>query len=272
MDPASPQFAQLKSSLKSAWMAGDFGEVAKHAAHEGEAFVGQLGLKPGDRVLDVACGTGNTAIPAARSGADVVGVDIATNLLDQARGRASAEKLPVKFKEGDAEDLPFGDAEFDIVISMFGAMFAPRPERVSEELLRVCKPAGVIAMANWTPTGFVGKTFRATAELAPPPPGIQPPVLWGDPQVVRQRFSKGVANITTTLRLAHFVFPFPPREVVSFFRKYFGPTQTSFSRLDAAGQAKLADTLESMWIEHNQASDGSTSVDAEYLEVRVTKA
>ena len=163
MDPAPPQFAQLKSSLKSAWMAGDFGEVAKHAAHEGEAFVGRLGLKPGQRVLDVACGTGNTAIPAARTGADVVGVDIATNLLDQARGRASAEKLPVKFKEGDAEDLPFGDAEFDIVISMFGAMFAPRPERVSEELLRVCKPAGVIAMANWTPTGFVGKTFRATA-------------------------------------------------------------------------------------------------------------
>lgn len=272
MDSASPQFAQLKSALKSTWMAGDFGEIAKHAAHEGEAFVARLGLKSGRRVLDVACGTGNTAIPAARTGADVTGADIATNLLEQARNRAQSEGLKVKFQEGDAEELPFHDSEFDVVISMFGAMFAPRPERVATELLRVCKRGGLIAMANWTPTGFVGKSFRATAELAPPPPGIQPPVLWGDPQVVRQRFSNGVADITTTPRMAQFAFPFQPREVVGFFRKYFGPTQMSFSRLDEAGQTKLAETLEQLWNEHNQAKDGTTSVAAEYLEILVTKA
>lgn len=272
MESVAPQFDQLKSSLKASWMAGDFGEVAKHAAHEGEAFVARLGLKPDQRVLDVACGTGNTAIPGARAGGNVTGVDIATNLLEQARKRAEAEKLQIRFQEGDAEDLPFGTAEFDVVISMFGAMFAPRPERVAAELLRVCKLGGLIAMANWTPDGFVGKSFRATAMLAPPPPGIQPPVLWGDPQVVRQRFSSGVANLTTTPRKAYFNFPFPPRDVVAFFRKYFGPTQVAFSRLDAAGQTKLAEALEALWKEHNQASDGSTSVEAEYLEVKVTKA
>lgn len=272
MEATSPQFAQLKSSLKASWMAGDFGEVAKHAAHEGEAFVARLSLKSGQRVLDVACGTGNATIPAARTGAEVVGVDIATNLLEQARKRAEAEKLKIRFQEGDVEELPFGSAELDVIISMFGAMFAPRPERVAAELLRVCKPGGLIAMANWMPEGFVGKTFRATALLAPPPPDIQPPVLWGDPQIVRQRFSSSVAKLTTTPRKAQFSFSFPPRDVVTFFRKYFGPTQAAFSRLDAAGQSKLADTLEVLWKEHNQASDGSTRVEAEYLEVRVTKA
>lgn len=272
MDATSPQFAQLKSSLRSTWMSGDFGEIAKHAAHEGEAFVARLGFKSSQHVLDVACGTGNATIPVARSGAKVIGVDIAPNLLDQARKRAAEGKLDINFQEGDAENLPFGDAEFDVVISMFGAMFAPRPELVAAELLRVTKPGGLIAMANWSPEGFVGKTFRATAKLVPPPPGIQPPVLWGDPKIVKERFSSEVANITTTQRNAHFSFPFPPRDVVAFFRKYFGPTQLAFSRLDASGQAQLAETLEALWKEHNQASDGSTSVDAEYLEVRVTKA
>ena len=127
-------------------------------------------------------------------------------------------------------------------------------------------------MANWSPTGFVGKTFRASAEMVPPPPGIQPPVLWGDAQIAKQRFASGTASVTTTLRNAEFTFPFPPRQVVEFFRKYFGPTQMSFSRLDSAGQTSLAATLEALWKEHNQASDGNTRVEAEYLEVRATKA
>src|SRR3954467_3452164 len=217
MDASSPQFAQMKSALKSTWMAGNFGEIAKYAAKEGENFVARLGLKAGQRVLDVACGTGNTAIPAARTGADVIGVDIATNLLDQARQRAAEENLSAKFQEGDAEELPFKDREFDVVISMFGAMFAPRPELVVKELLRVCKPGGLIAMANWTPEGFVGKTFRVTAELAPPPPGIPAPVLWGDEQTVRQRFSNGIAKLTTTAQKAQMSFPFTPKEVIAFF-------------------------------------------------------
>ena len=272
MDASSPQFAQLKSSLKATWMAGDFGEIAKHTAHEGEEFINRLGVRPGARVLDVACGTGNTAIPAARMGADVVGVDIATNLLEQAAKRAAAEQLRARFQEGDAEQLPFGDAEFDYVITMYGAMFAPRPDHVASELLRVCKPGGTIAMANWTPEGFVGKTFSTMSEHVPPPPGIPAPILWGKEDVVRERLGKGAAAIRTERLPARFDYPFPPEEVVGFFRQYFGPTQAAFSRLDAEGQEKLTKALTSLWREHNQSPNGRTLVEAEYLEVHAVRA
>jgi len=272
MESVSPELAQLKSALKSTWMAGNFGEVAKFAAKEGEIFVQRIGIQRRQRVLDVACGTGNTAIPEARAGADVTGVDIAPNLLEQARTRAASEGLSIRFEEGDAESLPYPDAAFDQVITMFGAMFAPRPERTASELVRVCKPGGLIAMANWTPEGFVGKTFRATAQLVPPPPGVPPPVLWGDEQIVRQRFGNAVASLSATKRLAHFQFPFAPEKVVDFFREYFGPTKMAFSRLDADGQKRLAAVLQSLWREHNHATDGTTDVESEYLEVKAVRA
>lgn len=267
-----PDITQLKSVLKSTWMAGDFGEIAKYAAHEGEAFVARLALKPGQRVLDVACGTGNTAIPAARSGAEVIGVDIATNLVEQARQRAAEENVSATFQEGDAEELAFRDGEFDVVMSMFGAMFAPRPERAAAELLRVCKPGGLIAMANWTPEGFVGKTFRTSAEFAPPPPGIQPAIMWGDEKVVRQRLANGAAKISTERLSVTFKYPFPPEKVVTLFREYFGPTKMAFSRLDAATQSQFHERLVALWKEHNRASDGGTEIQGEYLEVRVLHA
>ena len=272
MQTAAPDFTQLKANLKSAWMAGDFGQIANYASHGAAEFVEQLGLKPGIRVLDVACGTGNTAIPAARAGAKVTGVDIATNLLDQARMRAAAENLQAEFHEGDAEDLQYKDGEFDAVISMFGAMFAPRPERVAAELVRVCKPGGLIAMANWTPAGFVGQSFRITSQIVPPPPGIPAPVLWGDEETVRQRLSKGISKLILTRRVLPIKYPFAPKEVVAFFRQYFGPTKIAFSRLDAAGQEVLASKLEHHWSEHNQATDGTTMLDAEYLEVKAVRA
>src|ERR1700730_5531551 len=160
MQTVSPDFAQLKAGMKASWMAGDFGQIALHIAPVGEKFVERIGIKPGSRVLDVACGTGNTALPAARAGASVTGVDIATNLLDQARKRAAAEGLEIRFEEGDAEHLPCPDQAFDVVLTMFGAMFAPRPDVVAAELIRVCKPGGLIAMANWTLQSFVGRTFQ----------------------------------------------------------------------------------------------------------------
>ena len=273
MDATSPQFAQLKSALKATWMAGDFGKVAELVAHEGEGFVSRLGLQPGLRVLDVACGTGNTAIPAARAGAEVVGVDIAPNLLQQASGRAQSEGVRARFQEGDAEELPFRDGEFDVVLTMFGAMFAPRPERVAAELLRVCKPGGMIAMANWTPEGFVGKTFRRTAELVPPPLGVPAPVLWGDENVVRQRFANGsLSKLQTRRHPARFHYPYPPKEIVDLFLQYFGPMKMAYSRLDDEGKARLAAELQALWEEHNEASDGTTAVVAEYLEVHAVRA
>jgi ubiquinone/menaquinone biosynthesis C-methylase UbiE len=272
MHSVSADLAQLKSKMKAGWMAGDFGQIANYSARVAEEFIARTDIKPGTRVLDVACGTGNTAIPEARKGGSVTGVDIATNLLEQARKRAAAERLEIRFEEGDAEELPCKDEDFDLVVSMFGAMFAPRPERVAAELTRVCKPGGLIAMANWTPDGFVGKSFRVTAELAPPAPGIPAPVLWGDEQIVRQRFSSGIARLTTTRQKAQMRFPFSPKEVVAFFREYFGPTKVAFSRLDESGQTEFARRLEELWFEHNTATDGTTSVEAEYLDVRATRA
>ncbi len=271
MQTSAPDFTQLKSGLKTTWMAGDFGQIAHFTAKEAENFVGRIGITPGSQVLDVACGTGNTSIPAAKTGASVTGVDIATNLLEQARKRSASEHLQVRFEEGDAEDLPYADSAFDVVLTMFGAMFAPRPEKVAAELLRVCKPGGIIAMANWTPQGFVGKSFQVTSKLVPPPP-FPPPVLWGDESVVRQRLGQGTKQIHCTLQHTHFAYPFPPRATVEFFRRYFGPTQMAFSKLDQAGQAALAEQLEELWMQHNTAKDGTTAVDGEYLEVRAIRA
>jgi SAM-dependent methyltransferase len=271
MNTVSPDLAELKSRMKSMWMAGDFGQIATFSADEGESFVRRIGIKPGVRVLDVACGTGNTALPAAQAGGIVTGVDIATNLLAQARKRAAAEELDIRFDEGDAEELPYADQSFDVVLTMFGAMFAPRPEKVAAELIRVCKPGGKIAMASWTPQGFIGKTFQATAKMVPPPP-LPPPLLWGEENVVRQRLGQGTSSIVCTRQNVRFHYPFLPTQTVDFFRRYYGPTQMAFSRLDEAGQASLAQQLEALWTEHNTARDGTTQVDGEYLEVQAVRA
>ena len=265
-------FAQLKAGMKFAWTAGDFGKIANFTAEAADDFVRRIGIAPNSAVLDVACGTGNTAIPAARRGASVTGIDIAPNLLEQARQRAAAENLDARFEEGDAEDVSFPNESFDVVLSMFGAMFAPRPKRVAAELLRVCKPGGIIAMANWTPTGFTGKTFQIMHKMLPPPPGLPTPVLWGDESTVRQRLGPGALSLNTTRQTIRFHCPFSPAETVNFFRQYFGPTQVAFSRLDAAGQATLAAQLEALWTEHNTATDGTTRIENEYLDVRAIRA
>jgi len=252
-------------------MAGDFGKIAELSAKDAAAFVDVLDIKPGMRVLDVACGTGNLAIPAARKGAQVTGVDIAPNLLRQARHRATEEGLQIEFEEGDAEDLPFPDAEFDVVMSMFGAMFAPDPDRIASEMTRVCRHGGIVAMANWTPDGFVGKMFRLTSRFVPPPVEIPAPVLWGDAAVARLRLGSNGVDVKVRQRKILFDFPGPPHDVVEFFREYFGPTKVAFSRLDATTQNALRDDLEKLWSENNLASDGKTRIENEYLEVIGTR-
>ena len=269
---AQSDFDQLKQRMRSTWMAGDFGQIARYAAKGAEEFVDRLSISPGLRVLDVACGTGNLAIPAARKHAQVTGVDIAPNLIEQARQRAAVEGLHATFEEGDAEQLPYPDAHFDIVMSMFGAMFAPRPDRVACELARVCRPGGTIAMANWTPEGFVGKTFSLTSRHVAPPEGLPAPVLWGSEKVVKERLAPYASDTRTALRTVTFDYPAPPHQVVAFFRQYFGPTQAAFARLDPAGQAALAIDLETLWNEHNQGQSGRTLVSSEYLEVIATRA
>ena len=168
----TPPIEQIKASMRSTWMAGDFGVIARTIGANGADFIDRLHIPAGARLLDVATGTGNLALPAARAGAIVTGVDIAPNLLVQARERAAAEGLTIQFDEGDAEALPYPDASFDIVVSMFGAMFAPRPELVAAELARVLKPGGRLAMANWNPSSFSGRMFKVGSNHVPPPPGI----------------------------------------------------------------------------------------------------
>ncbi len=267
MQPAPAGLERLKERMRESWMAGDFGQIARYSARCAAEFVDRLEIQAGSQVLDVACGTGNLAIPAARKGGLVTGADIATNLLEQARQRAAAENLKAAFEEGDAERLPFADASFDVVMSMFGAMFAPRPELVAAELSRVCRPGGIIAMANWTPDGFIGHVFAVGAKYIPPPEGIPAPVEWGNEEVARERFGTYASEIRTTPRLAEFDFPFPPSQVVRFFREYFGPTKLAFERLDAASQASYAADLENLWREHNEAGADRTRIQGEYLEV-----
>lgn len=269
---ATSELSALKTRLRATWIAGDFGQIAKYYTTQAEDFVNRLGITPGMKVLDVACGTGNTALPAARLDAIVTGVDIAPNLVEQARENAKREGLNVQFDEGDAEALDYGVASFDAVITMFGAMFAPRPELVATELKRVTRPGGFIAMANWTPTGFIGKMFKTMSGHVPPPAGMPSPVLWGVEETVRERFGEGISELRATPQIIKFGFPFSPAEVVEHFRSYYGPTQKAFGLLDETKQAALRKDLEELWSAHNRATDGTTEVEAEFLEVKAIRA
>ena len=257
----------LKTRLRATWIAGDFHQIATSYADGAQEFVAGLDLRPGMSVLDVACGTGNLALPAARLGATVTGVDIAPNLVEQARENAKREGLNVQFDEGDVENMSYADASFDAVVTMFGAMFAPRPDVTAAEMTRVVRPGGFIAMANWTPTGFIGQMFKIVAKHVPPPAGMPSPLFWGDEGTVRERLRDGIASVEAKPQSVVFRFPFEPAEVVEHFRVYYGPTNKAFGALDEAGQAALRQDLEEHWTKHNRATDGSTEVESEYLKV-----
>lgn len=262
----------LKARLKATWMTGDFDKIAEIIWAGGAEFMARLQLKPGVRLLDVACGTGNLSFPAARAGAVVTGVDIAPNLLLTARARALAKYPTIKFDEGDAEALPYADASFDEVVTMFGAMFAPQPKLVASELARVCRGGGRLAMANWTPEGFIGQVFKATGKHVPPPSIMPSPLMWGNETTVVERLRDDFTNLQCTRRILHMNFPMTPADAVEYFRTWYGPTNRAFAALDEAGQAALRRDLEEVWTQHNTATDGTTSIPAEYLEVIATRA
>ena len=268
----TPEMETLKSKLKTVWMSGDYGHFATFLeAPAIDMFLPRLRIERGMTVLDVACGAGQIGIPAARAGATVTGVDIAANSIAKAKSRAADEGLAARFEEGDAEDLRFDEASFDVVCTLFGAMFAPRPERVAAELVRVCKPGGRIVMGNWTAGGFIGQMFKINGKHVPPPAGMPSPVLWGDEATVQQRLGDKVAGLTMTRRIYPFNYPFAPAQVVEFFREYYGPTNRAFASLDAEKQAALRADLERHWTDHNKATDGTTFVESEYLEVEAVR-
>ena len=253
--------------VRATWTLGDFGRIAKGYSLGSGEFIARLGLYPLEPVLDLACGSGNLAIPAARAGATVTGIDIAPNLVSQAQTRALAEKLSIRFDVGDAEQLPYANGEFTTVVTMFGAMFAARPERAAAEMLRVTRSGGRIAMANWTPSGFIGEMLRTTTAYVAPPTGISSPLLWGTEDAVRARLGSGVKSLTLTRRLITFEYPFGPEETVNQFRLWYGPTLRSFAALDEPNRSALRRDLERLWTDHNRATDGTTRVQSEYLEV-----
>jgi len=257
----------LKARLKATWMDGNYDYFSRFMESSAIEFLDRVGIKPGTSLLDVACGSGQLGLIAARRGAKVTGIDIAPNWVLAARGRAAAEGLDARFDEGDAEDLPYADGAFDMVASIYGGMFAPRPERVAAEMLRVCRPGGLIAMGNWTREGFIGKMFKAVGRFIAPP-GVPSPVLWGDEGVVRERLGAGVSDLRLARVSYRFNYPFKPAGVVDFFRSYYGPTARAFATLGEADRAALRSDLVGLWASHNQATDPArTIVDAEYLEV-----
>ncbi len=257
----------LTERVRATWTSGDFGRIARGYERGAAEFIGRLKLVPGEPVLDVACGTGNLALPAARAGALVTGVDIAPNLIAQAQANAAREGLPADFEVGDAEGLRYADGAFRTVVTMFGAMFAPRPERAAAELLRVTRPRGRIAMANWAPGGFIGEMLKATVRFVPLPSGVASPLLWGTEDAVRERLGGGCTSLTLTRRLITLEYPLEPAEVVEYFRLWYGPTLRAFAVLDEPLRDGLRRELERLWTDHNEAADGTTRVQSEYLEV-----
>lgn len=258
----------IKTRMKATWMSGDYRTFATYMEPGAVEILGGWQLQPGSTLLDVGCGAGQITIPAARAGVRATGVDIATNSLAQARARAAAEDLEVQFHEGDAEALPYPDAAFDTVVSLVGAMFAPRPERVAAELLRVTRPGGRVMMVNWTATGFVGQMFKTVGKHVPPPQGVPSAMLWGDETTVRERFNGDIKELRLTKRFyPSWTYPFAVPEVVEFFRQNYGPMQRAFATLEPEKQATLRHDLEQVFSAHNRATDGTTLLEGEYLEV-----
>ena len=262
--------AAVKQFQKQMWTSGDFARVATANTLVGELLCESVDVRSSQKVLDVATGSGNTALAAARRGCDVVGIDFVGALLDKARERAAVERLQIAFQEGDAESLPFADASFDVVLSTFGAVFAPDQEKAASELLRVCRPGGKIGMANWVPDGFVGEVQRLSARYVPPRGDAKPPALWGTEARLRELFGSGIASLRVARRSANMRYR-SEQDWLELTRSYLGPVRQIFQSLDAAQQGKLAQDALEVLRRFNRSGDETVVVPADYVEVVATK-
>lgn len=268
----APDLQAVTQMQQKTWSEGDFAMVANLVYYPSENLAEALDIVPDERVLDVACGSGNAAIAAARRAwGNTVGADFVPALLERGRERAAAERLEIEFVEADAQDLPFGEGSFDVVVSVFGAMFAPDQERTAAELLRVTKPGGRIGMANWTPAGDVGGMFMTVAKHAPPPPGLNPPLLWGTEERLRELFGEQISDLQVERRISRQPFR-SASHYIEFFRRFFGPVKMAFERVGPDGEQALEADLRAYLEEHNAAGERALVLEAEYLRVIATRA
>jgi len=270
LEPPTPDLGAVKQRQREAWASGDFAVVASRIVLVAEHLCDAADLHAGWRVLDVATGSGNAAIAAARLGCTAVGVDYVPSLLERGRRRAAAEGLEVELLDGDAESLPFADASFDAVTSVFGSMFAPDHEQAAAELLRVTRPGGTIALASWTPDGFVGELFRTVGEHVPPPAGVRSPMLWGTEDHLRQLFGEGIRSLEVEERAFTFRFR-SAEELASFFRRWYGPTLKAFASLEGPAQDALESDLVALARRFDRLGGDAVAIPAAYTEAVAIK-
>ena len=267
---AQPDLSLVKARQQQTWASGDYTAIASRIVLVSELLADAADLHAGWRVLDVASGNGNATLAAARSGTTAVGVDYVPALLESARERAAAEGLDAEFQLGDAEALPFGEDEFDATLSVFGAMFAPDHRRTAAEIVRVTRPGGRIALASWTPEGFIGQVFGTISRYVAPPPGVASPLLWGTEEYLADLFGDQIAEANSTQRVCTFRFP-SAQEYVTYFRRWYGPTLKAFESLDGTDQRKLTTDLTALALAHDaHRSSSDVAIRSTYLETVLT--
>jgi ubiquinone/menaquinone biosynthesis C-methylase UbiE len=273
LPPAAADFTAIKSRQQATWASGDFSRVAALIVYPAEQLLEAVNPQAGWRTLDVATGSGNAALAAARRLCRATGVDYVPALLERGRLRAAAEHLDVQFVEGDAEKLPFPDASFDAVTSIYGTMFAPDHRKTAMEMVRVCKPGGTIGLASWTPAGFIGELFKLVGRFIPPNPALTSPAKWGDEAYLRAIFAPAVQSITSTRRDMVFRFA-SSEEDVSFFRAYYGPTLKAFEALPPEKRAEMEKEMVALnyRFDKNGGQGGPVAIAAEYLETVIVRS
>ena len=270
IDKPAPDFNAIKQRQQATWACGDYAAIGTTLQIVGETLAEAADVRAGQAVLDVAAGNGNASLAAARRHAVVTSTDYVQSLLDKGRARAHAEELSMHFQLADAEALPFDNASFDVVLSTFGVMFTPDHQRAASEMVRVLRPGGRIALANWTPSGFIGRLFKVIGSHVSPPAGVLPPSLWGTEPHIVELFGARAAQIRCERR--HFNFRYRTAgHWIQVFRDLYGPTHKAFGALDAAGASSLRRAIAALLDEFNVAGPDSLVVPSEYLEVVVIK-
>lgn len=269
-DSNSIDFRVITERQQATWATGDFNEIARQVMSVSEALCQSVDPHAGQRVLDVACGSGNAALVAARRYCEVTGIDYVPALVERAKMRATAEGVKIDFRVGDAQALPFPDASFDVVLSVFGVMFAPDQKKAASELLRVCRPGGRIGLCSWMPEGMASDFFATLARFVPPPPGVEPPVRWGMDSGLAELLGAGTSSIKSKQRTVFQYFR-SLDHAIDVFRTYFGPTSRAFQMLDAGGQEDLRKGIEDVFRRYNRSTDGTVVLEAQYLQAIATR-